>query len=1177
MSESFRKNVVAKRYIIVQDSCRPDEELGRVCKAFDNNKEEEGKKGNVTLFLLHEWCQQLSKENKKKLRDSFTAAYEYTQSDNTIAAGTDTLEVSRLLRIEDIRIFSSNKERKATTERGEEVSFVVMEWLEQIKIENLVLDQLHCKPGAAIRFVQELANSIATIYARQSDNQYLHRPKVKLENILVRPESHQGNGLVLSDWGFITAITKPPNENYQKEDVYALATILIQLLDAIYETERLLKDAKHVELTIAGLGRDTQTVKEKYAGESNTLWTTLARARNEKTEADDASNQPFLTVKEFAASLQEYGSPDESDPLVKQLQILFPKVNGRNEEQVSAVRTQSSSPINSEQTDEEQQSEDEPTNVEHFLATREQDHIEIQSTLELDERYTQALPRITYQSTNRKTETYLIGSKVPSELFTSEPVDKWASVPSLRGRRIYLQRHYAAHGDDAYYYTVSEQSRFVSGQTIRINDIPISPYYSALLPQSLRLQIDNLYSVALERVPKYPESGWSLALSEQQKALVLRNEHHYFKPSPTDTEVVIPLTVYNRTNEVDQITIVVDGMPIDWPIPDPIPLNLFATADVSTNKQNVELVVRLPATRLEGSYNLYVRAISTNVEAQVDAIHLRVIIEPQFDFTGRLHPEVAKIGSFAEICIENRGNVEQEFLVECRDRAGELRFQPNNLRVQIAPNHVGYVGYKAFARGWRLLGRENRHEVNVTVTSQNSQLSQTYSGHALSKALIPRWVPLLLGILLLGFVLIYSLLFPPTFESRSILVNRALAQNAIAGQENLLQWNPAYACFYSVFENDNVAIPLRLLRQTSAQFPISKTEVGDRTEVRLRSCALLRTQSWTVNVVPAAPVAPMAQSNEAPLTLLVKNVEAEVIGRGGGNATEGQPKPLALLIGQTGDFCVQWGALSGYDQNAYGLRISVQPDLPILSSLMSIREPSGEQCFSIMQTLRNANTHTVTLSAIDLQSNETVQLHREELIITKPKCQVNTGNVPLYIRQGPGRGYPEVGQLAGDEVVFPLARPLRPREQTDDDDWVPIALLDDPRPVWVAYQYLWCPIDIYALPAPDEIPVTPTPTPSETPTHTPVPTVTKTPTPTATPVPPPEVSVEPEIINLGGCFKLKWSVVNVRAVYLDDEGVAGVAEMDKCPVEHGTYEYSWRIVRFDDSISIINKTVVVNP
>jgi hypothetical protein len=92
--------------------------------------------------------------------------------------------------------------------------------------------------------------------------------------------------------------------------------------------------------------------------------------------------------------------------------------------------------------------------------------------------------------------------------------------------------------------------------------------------------------------------------------------------------------------------------------------------------------------------------------------------------------------------------------------------------------------------------------------------------------------------------------------------------------------------------------------------------------------------------------------------------------------------------------------------------------------------------------------------------------------------------------------------------------------------------------------------------------VTETPTPTATAVAT-IPPVTRAPTSTPTPTPtppPPEAMIDfgasAAQIDAGDCATLLWHVENVKAVFLDGVGVAGVGSKEVCPCKDTTYVLS---------------------
>ncbi len=194
-------------------------------------------------------------------------------------------------------------------------------------------------------------------------------------------------------------------------------------------------------------------------------------------------------------------------------------------------------------------------------------------------------------------------------------------------------------------------------------------------------------------------------------------------------------------------------------------------------------------------------------------------------------------------------------------------------------------------------------------------------------------------------------------------------------------------------------------------------------------------------------------------------------------------------------------------------------------------------------------------------------------VIGTPMGMVRTD---LNVRAGPGTQYNIVGRLAANTEVEIAG-------QNAAGSWWYIVYPDTPdRHGWVAADYV--PSDnaviVPIVAAPTKTPV-PTQTPSPEPTamatvaptatDTPLP-ATATPAPTPTQTPPPVTSIsfsaEPLALNAGDCTTFSWLVTNVKAVYFQNDGVAGddggqAVTRKECPTE--TTTFTLRVVKPDDS------------
>jgi uncharacterized protein YraI len=193
----------------------------------------------------------------------------------------------------------------------------------------------------------------------------------------------------------------------------------------------------------------------------------------------------------------------------------------------------------------------------------------------------------------------------------------------------------------------------------------------------------------------------------------------------------------------------------------------------------------------------------------------------------------------------------------------------------------------------------------------------------------------------------------------------------------------------------------------------------------------------------------------------------------------------------------------------------------------------------------------------------------------------------LNVRSGPDTSYEFVGLLLADRTADIIGR-------DEARQWWQIRFEPAPGGIgWVTADPAYSTaINVESLPI-VQAPPTPTGTPTQTPSATPLlPTATPsetavpaTPTPTSTATPTAtatqagsknEFDVSPTRVQGGECVNVTWSVIEVREVYFQGQGVPGVGGRQECPKE--TTIYRLRIVNLDSTEEVIDRTVeVVNP
>jgi hypothetical protein len=232
---------------------------------------------------------------------------------------------------------------------------------------------------------------------------------------------------------------------------------------------------------------------------------------------------------------------------------------------------------------------------------------------------------------------------------------------------------------------------------------------------------------------------------------------------------------------------------------------------------------------------------------------------------------------------------------------------------------------------------------------------------------------------------------------------------------------------------------------------------------------------------------------------------------------------------------------------------------------------------------------TVLVNAIGGSPTETPTLTAtpEPPTATFPTGPLLTTFTDLNVRSGPDISYDFVGLLLSGQTADIIGR-------DENQRWWQIRFEPAPAGVgWVTADPAYSTaINVENLPIIPS-PPTPTGTPTDTPTSTGTPLpptvtstatqvpATNTPTTTATPTATSvgnkiEFDVVPTLVQGGECVNVTWSVIEVREVYYQGQGVPGVGGRQECPTETTTYRL--RIVRQDGTEQVEDRTVeVVNP
>ncbi|MEZ4868502.1 MAG: hypothetical protein R3C14_44645 [Caldilineaceae bacterium] len=742
-------------------------------------------------------------------------------------------------------------------------------------------------------------------------------------------------------------------------------------------------------------------------------------------------------------------------------------------------------------------------------------------------------PKYRLQITDNKENDELDPIPLSDTVVTAglSPDDK-INLPRLAAQRLYFVQVEGRLGDR---YTVTDTGNGATDLTAfaLLDGVPLSPYYAALLREGSVIEIADY---TLELLPGL-ETTTSPPPQQASPLQTLVREYS----AQSGERIALSVHIQNQTQEVDRLWLVLDGAPAEWQVLTPPARQMF-----EGDEAELQVAIRLPLVpqSIAGLYHLTLRLISENLTAQIAAVNLYVELLPAYDFVGGLAPQIVRTGAPGTAYLENHGNLSRLFRLTWRDQGQELLFDPAESTLLVRAGEVGEVVYRAYARQWRWFGREKSHQFSLLAAPQGGGIPQSYSGQVLTRALVPVWALPVALLLAAVFFLLAATLFKPDFASRVVGPQGA----AVAGTPFSLNWTPVNTCFAAIYENGLVRMPYGW-RPGPFRYRIENPKAKDLIEVRLRNCLYMAEKSWSVEVAEAPPT-PIAPPQIVTFSMATTPVVTPT---------------LHLLVGQTGELCVQWEVTGAYKE----LQLA-----PPLTGLAALENAKDTQCVPIADAFAQKESDTsidFKLRAIALD-DQPVESTPVPVTVAQARCYVNTLD-PIALYEGPGRMFPIRGYLQRDkdEPLFVLAQPFTLFEQNDNLRWVQLRLAQDPRPGWAIYDYLYCPQDIRVLPVVDAVPPTPLPTTTETPLPTP------TPTATASPPPPPLVSVSPDVINLGGCTKVKWDIQNVKEVYLNGEGVIGVAEREVCPSAAGRVTYTWRIVQNDGNVMQLERQLLVNP
>ncbi len=248
---------------------------------------------------------------------------------------------------------------------------------------------------------------------------------------------------------------------------------------------------------------------------------------------------------------------------------------------------------------------------------------------------------------------------------------------------------------------------------------------------------------------------------------------------------VLTITVLNQGPVVDHLQVSVLNLPADW-LPGPMPvIRLLPGA-----RQPVTVTIappRRPESRA-GIYPFTVRVSSQEAPGQFADVQAQLTVHPYARFQGELRPQAVRTGKPAQARIENQGNAPETYTVSLRDRGEELVFEPQQQQITVGAGEAGTAEFRTRARKRSLIGGEKRHSFVAEVASSGGE-KQPLAGEAISRGLIPPWLPPVLLVLILGAAgVLLALLMqgrqPPAINSLTVD-----PPAPVAGQPVTVRWS----------------------------------------------------------------------------------------------------------------------------------------------------------------------------------------------------------------------------------------------------------------------------------------------------------------------------------------------------------------------------------------------------
>lgn len=205
------------------------------------------------------------------------------------------------------------------------------------------------------------------------------------------------------------------------------------------------------------------------------------------------------------------------------------------------------------------------------------------------------------------------------------------------------------------------------------------------------------------------------------------------------------LTIKNNSHIVQHYDVEMTGMPPDWVSPYAQTVKLMPG-----EQQSALLSFIVPADGTAGSYPIGIHI--TDGDGRVTDLQLGELdVRPHYAFDVDIHPVEIRTAGNIQVAVANRGNITDTYIIQPRDRAGALEFDPSSAELVVQDGQFDEVMFAVKPKNRPLLGNSRHYGLEFEVDSAHA-VSQRYTAQLIDNPLIPIWLGsiALVGCLLLA-------------------------------------------------------------------------------------------------------------------------------------------------------------------------------------------------------------------------------------------------------------------------------------------------------------------------------------------------------------------------------------------------------------------------------------------